>query len=165
MAFPREKCTSVFQGGTATSLSLALSLSLLLLHATKNYIYIYIFPLSCTFGFSVTSDLRLVPRWKKPPLRSNRSSRSIDYSTRLVLRAESWISLCFPFTVTFLFLISILLPLLLIPYLFLFAFYLVVVFFPVSSSVLLFCFSWLLLARERKSCLKALQISLLERRS
>lgn len=42
MAFPREKCTSVFQGGTATSLSLALSLSLLLLHATKNYIYIYI---------------------------------------------------------------------------------------------------------------------------
>lgn len=43
MAFPREKCTSVFQGGTATSLSLALSLSLLLLHATKNYIYIYIY--------------------------------------------------------------------------------------------------------------------------
>ena len=133
-------------------LSLALSLFLL-------YIYVY---MCFLFLAHSVSPLHPVCDWALVGEKASRRgridlSRSIDYSTRLVLRAESWISLslslslffCFPFTV-FSFLFSPFPPTSFASHL-----------LPGSSLPCSLPFH-LSGSTRRKSCLKAFEISLLE---
>ena len=90
--FPRAEHQIVSRLNLA--LSLCLSFSDTLRHAYICFLFL---------ALSV-SPLHPVCDWARRR-KSHRRGRidlsgSIDYSTRLVLRAESWISLCFPFTVT-----------------------------------------------------------------